>query len=137
MKVVLDANVLVSALIKSGQSRKLLSKIIEKKVQLVLSRGILEEFLEVTEDPRIKKYVDENDVIAFLRVVGSIATTVKVRSKFKMVKEDPDDDVILRTTYDGKAVFIVSGDKHLLSLREFRNIRIVTVNQMLEILERK
>jgi len=135
MRVVLDANVLISALIKSGKPRELLFKIVEKKIQLVLSRDILEEFLEVTEDSRIRKYVDENDVIAFLRVMGNIGTIIKLRSMFKVVEEDPDDDIVLRTAYDGKAEYIVSGDKHLLSLREFRKIKIVKVNQMLDILK--
>jgi len=135
MKVVLDTNVLLSALIKSGKPRELLFRIAEKRAQLVLSRGILEEFLEVTDDPRIRKYVDEDGVIAFLRAVGSIATVIRARSKFKVVKEDPDDDTVLRVAYDGKAEYIVSGDRHLLSLGQFRRIKIVTVSQMLDILE--
>jgi len=48
--------------------------------------------------------------------------------------EDPDDDVVLGTAYDGKAKFIVSGDKHLLSLKGFRKIKIVTVAQVLDVL---
>ncbi|KPV63086.1 MAG: hypothetical protein AOA65_1480 [Candidatus Bathyarchaeota archaeon BA1] len=60
MKVVLNTNVLVSALIKAGKPRELLFKIAEEKVQLVLSRGILKEFLEVTEDPKIRRYVNED-----------------------------------------------------------------------------
>jgi len=135
MKVVLDANVLISALIKHGKSRELLLKIVKKNIKLVLSRGILEEFLEVTETSKIRKYINEDEVIAFLRLLGTVATTIKVRSVFKVVKEDPDDDIVLRTAYDGKAEYIVSGDKHLLSLAKFRKIKIVKVHQMIDILE--
>ena len=134
MKVVLDTNVLVSALIKAGKPRELLFKIAEGKVQLILSRCILEEFIEVADDPRISRYVDQEDIIAFLRVVGSVAKIVRVRSKFKIVKEDPDDDIILRTASDGRADYVVSGDSHMLSLGEFRGIRIVTVDEMLMLL---
>jgi putative PIN family toxin of toxin-antitoxin system len=133
MKVVLDTNVLVSALIKAGKPRELMLKIAEEKIQLVLSRSILEEFLEVVDDKRVRRYVEEDDIIAFLRVVGSIAKMVRVRSRFKVVKEDPDDDIILRTAHDSRADYIVSGDKHLLSLGEFRGTKIVTVNDMLMI----
>ena len=49
--------------------------------------------------------------------------------------EDPDDDVVLDVAYSGKADFIVTGDKHLLSLGRFKKVRIVTVNQILEALE--
>ena len=135
MKVVLDTNVLVSALIKAGKPRELIFKIAEGEVQLVLSRSILEEFLEVTDDPRIRRYVNEGDIISFVRVVGSMAKIVRVRSRFKVVGEDPDDDVILRTAKDGRADYIVSGDNHLLSLGEFRGIKIVTVNEMLKSLK--
>lgn len=134
MRVALDTNVLVSALIKSGKPRELIFELTEKKIQVVASRNILEEFLKITDDSRIRRYVDEDDTIAFLRAVGSIASIIGVRSRFKVIKEDPDDDVVLRTAHDGRADYIVSRDKHLLSLKEFRGIKIVTVSRMLEIL---
>lgn len=133
MRVVLDTNVLVSALIKAGKPRELILKIAEKKVQIILSREILEEFIEITDAPRIRRYAREDDKITFLKAIGSIANLVKVRSKFKVVKEDPTDDIVLRTAHDGKAEYVVSGDGHLLSLKKFRTIRIVTVSQMLDI----
>jgi uncharacterized protein len=57
-----------------------------------------------------------------------------VKSKFKVVKEDPDDDAILQAAYDSKADYIISGDKHLLALKQFKNIRILTVDEMLNVL---
>lgn len=135
MRIVLDTNVLVSALIKAGGSRKLLLKIADKKAQLILSGDILQEFLEVTEHPKIRRYVSEEEVIAFLRVLGSIAEITRIRSSFRVVREDPDDDAILWAAHDGKANFIVSGDKHLLSLEKFGSIKIACVSKMLEILE--
>ncbi len=51
-----------------------------------------------------------------------------------MMAEDPDDDIVLGTADEGNADYIVSGDKHLLKLREFKRIKIVTVTEMLEIL---
>jgi len=137
MKVVLDTNVLASALIKPGKPRELLSEIVEGGVQLVLSRSILEELLEVAYDSRMRRYVDENDVISFMKAIGSVAKIVRVKSRFKVVKGDPDDDVILRTAYDCRADYIVSGDKHLLSLGEFKGARIVTVNEMLKSLKHR
>jgi putative PIN family toxin of toxin-antitoxin system len=133
MKVVLDTNVLVSALIKTGKPRELFFKIVEEEV-LILSRSLLEEFLRVTDDPKIRRYVDEEDIIAFLTVMRSTAKIVRIKSKFKTVKEDPGDDIILRTAHDGKANYVVSGDNHLLSLRKFRGIKIVAVDEMLTLL---
>lgn len=133
MKVVLDTNVLVSALIKAGKPRELFNKL-AKNQQICLSRAILEEFLDVIEDPKLTKYTSEQDVAAFLNTLGKAVRIVKVKSKFEAVKEDPDDDIIIRAAYDGKADFIVSGDSHLLALKEFRGIGILTVDEMLNVL---
>ncbi len=86
-------------------------------------------------DPRIRKYADQEDIIAFLKIIDTFAEITKVNSRFKAVTEDPEDDVILRTAFDGKADCIVSGDKHLLSMVTFRGIKILTVNEMLELLK--
>ena len=132
MKVVLDTNVLVSALIKAGKPRDLFNKLAKNK-QIVLSRAILEEFLDVIEDFKVAKYTSEQDIAVFLNALGNAATIVQVKSRFKAVKEDPDDDIIVRAAYDGKADYIVSGDRHLFALKEFKGIRILTVDEMLNI----
>lgn len=132
MKVVLDTNVLVSALIKAGKPRDLFNKLAKNK-QIVLSRAILEEFLDVIEDVKVAKYRSEQDLAVFLEALGNAATIVQVKSRSKAVKEDPDDDIIVRAAYDGKADYIVSGDRHLLALKEFKGIRILTVDEMLNI----
>lgn len=135
MKVVFDTNVLISALITTGKPKELFHKAIEGQIQLILSKNILEEFTKVCNDPRIRKYADQEDIIAFLKIINTVAEITKVNSRFKAVTEDPEDDVILRTAFDGKADCIVSGDKHLLSMVTFRGIKILTVNEMLELLK--
>jgi len=70
-----------------------------------------------------------------LRVINRVAKIVNVTSQFKAVKEDPDDDIVVRTAFDGKANYIVSGDKHLLSLGTFRGINILTADEMLTLLK--
>jgi predicted nucleic acid-binding protein len=62
---------------------------------------------------------------------------VKIKSKFKIINEDPDDDTILKTAYCSKAEYMVTGDKYLLLLQEFKGIRTVTVEEMLKILKDK
>ena len=115
MKTVFDTNVLISALIKTGKPEELLHKVAERKA-LVLSKAILDEFVRVAHEAKIRKYVNGEDVVVFLRFLETFVRVVKVSSKFIVVKEDPSDDFILRTAYDSKADFIVSGDKHLLRL---------------------
>ena len=137
MKAVFDTNVLISALITTGKPKELFHKAIEGQIQLVLSKSILEEFTKVCNDLRIRKYADQEDIIAFLRIIDTAAEITKVKSRFKAVTEDPDDDIILRTAFDGKADCIVSGDKHLLSIVTFRGIKTLTVKEMLELLKKE
>ena len=58
---------------------------------------------------------------------------VRVKSKLEAVKADPKDDMIAETAYDGSADVIVTVDNHLLALKSYRGIKIVTVLNMLEL----
>lgn len=136
MKITLDTNVLISALIINGKSRTLLSEIMHRRDELILSKEILEEFTEVSRDPKIRRYVKEGDANVYLRSIANLTRIIQIRSKFSIVKEDADDDIILRTAHDGKAKYLVTGDKHLTKLKKFRGTGIVTVDEMLRILRR-
>jgi len=72
------------------------------------------------------------------RFVASLVRACKIvpdKPRLKVVLEDPDDDVILNTAFNGKADYVVTGDSHLLVLKQFKKTRIVTVDQMLKTLE--
>jgi len=86
------------------------------------------------EDSRVAKYTSEQDVTIFLNTLGNAVRMVQAKSRFKAVNEDPDDDIIVRAAYDAKADYVVSGDKHLFALKEFEGIRILTVDEMPNVL---
>jgi len=136
LKIVADTNVLVSSLIRRGKPHELILRIDGVKVGLISSNILMDELTSVLTEERIARYVSSRDIDRFLRYIGRRTTLVKVRSKFKVLKEDLRDNVVLNTAYSGKADYIVSGDKHLMPLREFKGIRIVTVGEMLDILEK-
>ncbi len=135
MRVVLDINVLVSAMITKGKPKELWLKAVRKEFDTISSRKIISDFLQVISRKKFQRYVKERDVVDFLEAFNATAKLVDVKSKLRVVKQDPDDDVILATAYDGHADYIVSGDKHLLALKEFKSIRIVTVDEMFKILK--
>jgi putative PIN family toxin of toxin-antitoxin system len=137
MRVVFDTNVLISALITNGKPKELFQQAIKGHLQLVTSKSILQEFSLISKDHRIRKYASEDDVIAFLRIIDKVAKITKIKSQFKVVREDSDDDMVVRTAFDGKADYIVSGDKHMLSLSTYRGIRIVNVDEMLRLLKKE
>ncbi len=128
-KVVLDTNVLVSAIISNGKSRELLKKGITNQYSIVTSDLILKELIAVLRRPKFENSEDEiqRAILALIRT----ADVVNVKTKIKAVKEDSKDDMVIETAIDGCADTIVTGDNHLLSLKTFRGIKITTVEKML------
>jgi putative PIN family toxin of toxin-antitoxin system len=133
LRVVLDTNVLVSAIISDGKSRDLLKLGIAKQFSIVTSDLILKELVVVLHRPKFKTSQDE--VQRVIAALMRTAEVVNVKSKFKAVKEDPKDDMVVETAYDGNADMIVTGDSHLLALNTFKEIKIVSVEQMLSCLK--
>ena len=130
LKVVCDTNTLVSAAIARGNESRLLCKAKAGEVDLLTSLPIIKELEEVLSRrafglaaETVEEIVDE---------VVSFSTIIKTKSKLKVVKEDPSDDRILECAVDGKADYIISGDKHLLALKEYKGIRVASTREILE-----
>lgn len=132
LKAVVDTNVLVSALVYDGKPRRLVLRLLEEQT-VILSSRILVELADVLS--RDKFDVSNSQVDRFLACLVGVCKIVSDEPRFKVVSEDPDDDVVLNVAYSGKADFIVTGDKHLLALSRFKKANIVTVSQLLDIME--
>jgi hypothetical protein len=131
MRVVLDTNVLISALIKKGGSRRLLGKILKGEIKLILSKEIVKELMEVLQRPKFGRYVTKKDIRTYIRILTTIASLIETKSKFEVIKDDPGDNKFLNCAYDGKADCVISGNKHLLTLKRFKGIKIISVNEFL------
>ncbi len=132
VRVVPDTNVLVSALVGRGKPKRLVLRLLEGHI-VVSSRQMLAELADVLSREKFRE-VRSSQVDKYLSNLVRWYKLVKTRLRFKVVAEDPDDDLVLNTAYGGKADYIVTGDKHLLALEEFKGIKIVTVNEMLQVL---
>ena len=132
MKIVLDTNVLISAIVFGGKPRKILESVIRGELTLFLSEDILDELKAVLQRP---KFGFPSEVIriilAELHTIGAIVTPSK---RISAIQEDPDDNRILECAVEGSAKYIVSGDTHLLNLRQYLNIRIVSPDEYLVVL---
>lgn len=141
MRIVLDTNGLVSAFTsKLGHSAKIIDLIsMFEEIQLVSSEPILGEFKHILSRDEVKARFNYStrDIEAFARSIRDVSTIVKLKSNFKVIKEDQEDDVVLNTAYDGKVEYIVSGDHHLKNLRQFRGIKIVSPKQMMKLITRR
>ena len=134
VRVVVDTNVLVSAVINNGKSRKLVFKLLEAHV-VVLSSQMLAELADVLS--RGKFLVTGVQVDKFISILVGKAQIVQVSSISEVVLEDPDDDIVLCTALGGKADYIVSGDRHLLKLACYGKTRIVSVNEFIRIIAKE
>ncbi len=138
MKVTLDTNVLISATFWSGDSYKIMKLIYDKKIKLVLSDEILKEYFDVIKRDEIVEKV-ENKGLIIAEIIDSIIQVcemVKPIEKVDILKDDPDDNKILECAIAGNSDYIVSQDKDLLELKEFRGIKIVNPKEILNILEK-
>jgi putative PIN family toxin of toxin-antitoxin system len=100
---------------------------------MVTSDLLLEEFAVVIRRSKFK--VNADQISRQVYALMQIAEVVESVSKFNVVERDFKDNMVLEVAFDGKVDFIVSGDDHLLSLKCFRGIKIVSVKEMLDYLE--
>lgn len=124
MTAVLDANIWISALLFGGTPGKALLKAYERG-RIAICEEIAAEVVEVAD----RKFSQRAAVVkARLDALLVDALWVAVQGEVHVVR-DPDDDMVLECARNGKAEFIVSGDRDLLELREFEGIPIVTAAQ--------
>jgi len=139
MKITTDTNVLISATFWTGDSYKILEIIDKKKVELILSTEIIEEYNDVINREEIIDKVSNKKLITASIVDKAINYSIIVQPKEKIdvVKEDSKDNKIIECAVEGKVDYIISQDKHLLDIKEFRGIKITTPKDFLEIFENK
>ena len=127
-RVVFDTNILVSALVfPGGRGEAALRRIIEQTDQLVLSRPIVDELLDVLA----RKFARDAEELAHVAIfVTELAVVVAPKRRLRVVKDDPDNR-ILECAVAGRAEVIVTGDKALLALKLYQKIRILTLREYL------
>lgn len=129
MRVVLDTNILVSALLfPGGRGEAALREIIEERDELVLSKLIVDELLGVLA----RKFSRDAEELAHVAVfLSELAQFVKPRRRLRVVEDEPDNR-ILECALTGRADAIVTGDRALLALGKYRGVRIVSLRDYLD-----
>lgn len=134
-RIIIDTNLWISFLI-SKEFEKLDSLLLTQKCTLLFSRELIDEFLEVVERPKLRKYFDSEDVENLLTVIHEIAEFVDVSSNIIFLK-DSKDDFLLSLAKDGKADYLITGDKELLNVEKFGSTEIMTMTDFLKLAENK
>jgi putative PIN family toxin of toxin-antitoxin system len=130
LRVVLDTNVLISAILFGGKPRQILEKAIRGEIRLCISEPILEELKGVLQR---SKFDYSPEMIQFiLTELTSIADFMNPSKTINVVLEDPEDNRILECAVEAEANYIVTGDFHLLRLSRYRNVEVLNAVAFLE-----
>ena len=132
-KVVLDTNILISGLVFGGKPRQVLEAAIKGKIQLVLTDEIIEETKKVLEGKKFQYPKEITDLIT--NELETLADIVKPKERIMAIEKDPEDNRVLECARQAQADYIVSGDVHLLEIKEFQGTRILAPGEFLEILD--
>lgn len=132
MRVVLDTNVVASALLWDGAPRQLLRVGRRKDVQFVTSAALLAELTDILSRSKFEKKIAAS-LLSVDQLVDLYSELVALVRPIPVprIAPDPDDDVVIGTALAAKADFIVTGDRALLTLAEYEGGRIISVSEAL------
>lgn len=136
MRVVLDTNVVASAILWGGTPRLLLQASRDKRVDLFTSTPMLAELTDILGRRKFAGKIAAS-LLTIDRLVDDYAQLASVvrPAATSRIAPDPNDDVIIGTALAAKAEMIVTGDKPLLSVIEHEGVRIVGVAQAIEAID--
>lgn len=135
MKIVIDTNVVISALFFKGKPFELLRMVVNHSggIDAFATPSILSEYIEVFQrmiDRKGRKKPEGDPLIHFLNSLSIIEDCDSVHAS-----RDADDDIFISCAVNCKALYIVSGDNDLLDIEEFEGIQIVKVDEFLRIVQ--
>jgi putative PIN family toxin of toxin-antitoxin system len=124
MRIVIDTNVIASAVFFGGRPKELLELLLNGRLEAFASTEIVVEYKETLEE-LCARYPNRPEKLPLIAIVSAMKI-IEPSSRIAVCR-DPDDDKFIECADDAKCVYIVSGDKDLLSLKKYKDIEIVTV----------
>jgi len=130
MRVVLDTNVLISGIFWTGKPKKIINYARKRKIIFLTSKKLLEELKDVLTSKQKPFKLTKKEASIILDHLKKIGEICNIKSSISVCVHEADNRV-LECAIDGKADYIVTGDKHLLEIGKFENIEIITVKEFL------
>jgi putative PIN family toxin of toxin-antitoxin system len=134
VRVTADTNIYISALNFGGKPLEILNAARLGNIELVISQPILNEITRVLLN---RFYWPEHDMAVLNQDLGSFTIWVEPKTIVTVITDDPSDNRILECAVAAGAQYIVSGDNHLLALKEYAGIKILQPSAFLEELKGK
>jgi len=133
LKVIIDTNIWISFIISKKLSL-LDGHIFSKKIRILLNEDLISEIKMTIENPKLQKYFLTQGLEKMLIAFDPFIDLINNKSKISICR-DPKDDFLLSLAKDGKADYLITGDKDLLELGKFRKTKILTITNFLNELE--
>lgn len=135
MRVVFDTNIFISMFIWRNKELEFLYNLFwQNKITVPVNIQIIQEITRVLNYPKFSIFLSKVNLTPE-EIIGAITNNCLIFSSsekpLKIIKDDPSDNIILDCASASGADFIVSGDKHLLNLKSFQNIPILTPRQFI------
>ena len=122
--VVLDTNVLISAILFGGKPKQILDHIISGQIACTLSLDILDELIGVLQRPKFGFSAEQ--CVRIIEELHRTCNIIVTTSKLNIKISDPSDTMILECALDAEADYIITGDPDLTELHPFRKIQILS-----------
>ncbi|KKR31382.1 MAG: hypothetical protein UU37_C0002G0063 [Candidatus Gottesmanbacteria bacterium GW2011_GWA2_41_12] len=130
MKVVLDTNIVISAIVFGGLPEQILKKVRQKEIIAVSSLSLIAELIDILS----KKFgFPKNKLKLIEKKIKKISMIVYPDKTINVLEDEPDNRV-LEAGLEGEAEYIVTGDKDLLRFGEYKGIKIVTAKIFFDII---
>jgi len=130
VRVIIDTNLWISFLINK-ELAKLYDLLAPDKIRLIFSQELLDEFVEVVQRPKFKKYFSRQDINLILIAIDEFADFVYVKSKVELCR-DEKDNFLLALALDSHADYLFTGDHDLLELKTIGNTSIMQLSTYLK-----
>jgi len=133
MKIVIDANMFISALIWDGIPETVVNRAADRSDTLFISDAILDEIDRTLRKPKFGR--SEDHVVSFVAYIKKIGKKVTVSPKHRItgICRDHSDDKYIECALAAGADYIISGDRDLLDLKEYGGVKIVNARDCLDV----
>jgi putative PIN family toxin of toxin-antitoxin system len=132
MRVVLDTNVILSAILFGGKPRKVLEAALSGSLKICISESIIEELQNVLQRPKFG--LTSQILQGVISELTSIAGWVLPKKHLELIEDDPTDNQVLDCAIEANADYIISGDGHLLQLGKCGSTLIMNPDSFVRIL---
>ena len=126
MRIIIDTNIVISGAFFNGLPKTILKSVADEKFDVFISDEILKEYHKSVNEMLEKDKYHLNFALfeAFMKNIKMIESKSNVK-----ICRDPDDDKFINCAIDAKAIYIVSGDKDLLTIGQYEDIEILTAKE--------